>query len=191
MPNTLPLVNFLISFAGIAALVFVSFMAAYMGLSATCFSQPHGNEGAWDLLRKQLQLLLNSEVLMCKPLHVVVLNSPTHTDLEYVVFMARAFPEIEATKRRLRILHRRSRFIAIGIVLSFVGGLLLSSPVMFGQPPISQRVDFFAALVPMGFATAFYWFYIYRQAKTWSELQTYVVATSSKLEGVTLEPLPW
>lgn len=186
-----PIADFLWTFVKEAVLIFILFFSAYLVASYQLFNSAHGNTGAWDVLKKNLQAVISSEhVLTSKTLKVAAIQSTISPEARRELLeLVQALQKIDEIQRRLLLLRQRRRFIGMGIILSIIFGLLLASPVLYGEPPFSDRINNFAAIISALCVGAFYYVINHRHAETWSELQSQISTLSARLQGANLEPL--
>jgi hypothetical protein len=117
------------------------------------------------------------------------ISSEARTELTNLVEL---LAQIDAVNRRLLILHRRGRFIYVGVVLAIIAGVVSASPILFGETSYSVQlqsgVPLFAGLTAF-FGLGFYLGFNLRHAEAWSRLQGQAAALDRRLQGLAVDPI--
>jgi hypothetical protein len=181
--------KFLLELLSVAALVFASFFGAYLAASYVVLSSPHGTEAAWETMKERLYISLSrSHVQISTSPALAIIRGTIEEDSQrhlhdFLVWIN----EISRIERRLCILRMRLRFAAVSAVVAVVSGVILAGPVLFGLPPLADKIRFFSTLVPAACAVGFYFVFNQRHAVTWAEINNEIHRIEKKFEGVVFQ----
>ncbi len=134
--------RFLTELAGTTALVFLSFYGAYLAAALFVHSSEHGTVLAWRGLRERMSLLLpRDHVRICSsPALAVIRGTLEEVNQRDLRNFLSWLNEIARIEKRLEVLRNRLRFAAVSAIVAVASGVVLTGPVLFGLPPLTDKV---------------------------------------------------
>jgi hypothetical protein len=194
MPPNVPLIStplftFLVEFGINTAILFCPFTAVLLAASAQVLGSNHGHTAAWKQLRQEIFAIVpGNRVWTCNTSGVVAIAATLSRDERLrLQELMDSIRRIERVERRLEILRRRYRCLALVMILSVILGTILSAPILFG---LQALVDTKSITLISAICSAFgVWSISYHHAAAWSLTRDRASRSSVELKGAVLKPL--